>query len=299
MNKFSLNNINYNYPKSPNEKMIDDGSLYRNHLSSNDNSNAGYLFNPNVNNNRNQYPLTDGKQTQSIPVFDVGHYSNANSIKESVYWPSFKYQTSGDNFHHQSPLGQGGQPGDISLYNNNNNNVPESMMDDQIRSKMHYQIQSQLPMQQYLPGYVLPQIPGTNQPIMPQKQQSVSGLMNISNINPTLKTIIELNGNYENNNGNRAQNKTMTKYSYSHISSHDKLMIKSPNIVAISYLHDNGPQNGRETNSAVIALTLGLFITSILIVIVGCRMKSFKKRIIRRGRSLAHDADYLINGMYL
>lgn len=90
------------------------------------------------------------------------------------------------------------------------------------------------------------------------------------------------------------------KTEYSNISSDEKKVpMKSPSIVAISYMHDTSPQNGRDTNSAVIALTLGLFITTILIVIVGCRMKSFKKRIARRGRSLAHDSDYLVNGMYL
>ena len=60
-------------------------------------------------------------------------------------------------------------------------------------------------------------------------------------------------------------------------------------------------ENEQDTNSAVIALVLGLFITIMLIVIVGFRMRSIKKRIQRRGgrTSLAHDADYLVNGMYL
>lgn len=59
-------------------------------------------------------------------------------------------------------------------------------------------------------------------------------------------------------------------------------------------------ENEQDNNSAVIALVLGLFITILLIVIVGYRMRSIKKRIQRRGgRTLAHDADYLVNGMYL
>ena len=59
-------------------------------------------------------------------------------------------------------------------------------------------------------------------------------------------------------------------------------------------------ENEQDNNSAVIALVLGLFITILLIVIVGYRMSSIKKRIQRRGgRTLAHDADYLVNGMYL
>ncbi|KAI1302422.1 hypothetical protein HDE_02513 [Halotydeus destructor] len=69
--------------------------------------------------------------------------------------------------------------------------------------------------------------------------------------------------------------------------------------LAVSHLRDSG-SSGRDTNSAVIALTLGLCITAMLVGLVGCRMKSIKRKIARRGgRSLAHDADYLVNGMYL
>lgn len=91
-------------------------------------------------------------------------------------------------------------------------------------------------------------------------------------------------------------NSATTKVRFQSIVSHRE----SHNVpIAISHLRDSD-QNGRDTNSAVIALTLGLSITAMLIGIVGCRMKSIRKRIARRGgRSLAHDADYLVNGMYL
>ena len=50
---------------------------------------------------------------------------------------------------------------------------------------------------------------------------------------------------------------------------------------------------------AVIALSLGLCITAMLLVFVGCRLRNVKKR-LRRGRPLnSNEADYLINGMYL
>lgn len=69
--------------------------------------------------------------------------------------------------------------------------------------------------------------------------------------------------------------------------------------LAVSHLKDSDSR-GRDTNSAVIALTLGLCITGMLVALVGCRMNSIRRRIARRGgRSLAHDADYLVNGMYL
>ncbi|CAG2173258.1 unnamed protein product [Oppiella nova] len=92
---------------------------------------------------------------------------------------------------------------------------------------------------------------------------------------------------------------TKPKPNYSHISS-NKGYVNSASIVAVSYMHDSSQQSGRETNSAVIALSLGLCVTALLIVLVGCRMKSFKRKIARRGgRSLAHDADYLVNDLYL
>lgn len=67
--------------------------------------------------------------------------------------------------------------------------------------------------------------------------------------------------------------------------------------IAISRL--NSRQPGRDTNSAVIALVLGLMITGMLVALVMYRMKYIRRKIARRGRNLAHDADYLVNGMYL
>lgn len=67
----------------------------------------------------------------------------------------------------------------------------------------------------------------------------------------------------------------------------------------IAVTHLSSSQSGRDTNSAVIALVLGVGISAMLIALVGCRMKFIKRRIARRGRNLAHDADYLVNGMYL
>ena len=50
---------------------------------------------------------------------------------------------------------------------------------------------------------------------------------------------------------------------------------------------------------AIVALALGLAITAIMLVWVGCRLRTVKKR-LRRGRALnSNEADYLINGMYL
>ena len=49
----------------------------------------------------------------------------------------------------------------------------------------------------------------------------------------------------------------------------------------------------------IVALSLGLAITLILLVFVGCRLRTVRKR-LRKGRPLhSNEADYLINGMYL
>ncbi|XP_072173096.1 uncharacterized protein [Diadema setosum] len=52
--------------------------------------------------------------------------------------------------------------------------------------------------------------------------------------------------------------------------------------------------------SAILALVVGLIITVCLLLMVGCRLRYMNQR-LRYGRlkTSAHDADYLINGMYL
>uniref|UniRef100_T1J182 MANSC domain-containing protein n=1 Tax=Strigamia maritima TaxID=126957 RepID=T1J182_STRMM len=58
-------------------------------------------------------------------------------------------------------------------------------------------------------------------------------------------------------------------------------------------------QHQNEANGAVVALTLGLTLTGVLVVLVGCRLRVVRRH-LRRGRSpFTHDADYLVNGMYL
>ena len=48
---------------------------------------------------------------------------------------------------------------------------------------------------------------------------------------------------------------------------------------------------------AVISLALGLTVTAVMAVLIACRLRVVKRR--GRGRDFAHDADYLVNGMYL
>lgn len=49
---------------------------------------------------------------------------------------------------------------------------------------------------------------------------------------------------------------------------------------------------------AVISLALGLTITAITATLIACRLRVVRRRGRRHG-PYAHDADYLVNGMYL
>ncbi|KAL3875122.1 hypothetical protein ACJMK2_038056 [Sinanodonta woodiana] len=49
----------------------------------------------------------------------------------------------------------------------------------------------------------------------------------------------------------------------------------------------------------IVALSVGLAVTLLLLIIVGCRLRTVKRR-LRKGKALhSNEADYLINGMYL
>lgn len=52
-------------------------------------------------------------------------------------------------------------------------------------------------------------------------------------------------------------------------------------------------------SGAILSLTLGLIITCVMAVLIGCRMRVVRRRMRKCGKSYAHDADYLVNGMYL
>ena len=60
-------------------------------------------------------------------------------------------------------------------------------------------------------------------------------------------------------------------------------------------------KNVLKANKPVFFNFPGICVTAIMVLVVGCRMKVVRKRMIRRGGKLpyAHDADFLVNGMYL
>ena len=66
-----------------------------------------------------------------------------------------------------------------------------------------------------------------------------------------------------------------------------------------SAIEETMESNKFSNQTAVIVLAMGLGITAILLIFVGCRLRNVKRR-LRKGRPMnSNEADYLINGMYL
>ncbi|XP_044753745.1 uncharacterized protein LOC123313096 isoform X3 [Coccinella septempunctata] len=70
-----------------------------------------------------------------------------------------------------------------------------------------------------------------------------------------------------------------------------------PDVVA--YKMDGNDGVAQTPGGAVLSLTFGLMITCIMAVMIACRLRIVKRRTRKSGKSYAHDADYLVNGMYL
>ncbi|KAH9422111.1 AP-2 complex subunit sigma [Dermatophagoides pteronyssinus] len=310
-------NINFNYPKSINDKqqqqqVLDENSLPspRNHIQGDYNE-----YNSNNNNNIwgpnwNQYSLPEKQLEKSLSssINDDQQQQQQQQLQqlqsnvkvEPIYWPSFKYQ---QNIPQENFL--------QSHHYHQHRMIFRTKLDyaqqlQQPKSSSSILLQQQQPFSPY-------RIANTQKQLLQQQQQQHSLSNEFKNnlplsIGNKFNDTLKINDNVKQQSNDKIDI-PKTNLKYSNIMSNEKMSIKNHqpstnNIIAISYMHDRQAsqqqqQNGRETNSAVIALTLGLLITCILIVIVGCRMKTFKKRIARRGRSLAHDSDYLINGMYL
>uniref|UniRef100_A0A8D8WCF7 Uncharacterized protein n=1 Tax=Cacopsylla melanoneura TaxID=428564 RepID=A0A8D8WCF7_9HEMI len=53
-------------------------------------------------------------------------------------------------------------------------------------------------------------------------------------------------------------------------------------------------------SSAIIVFTFGLFLSVTMTILLCCRLKMIRRRLRKGGKSAyAHDADFLVNGMYL
>lgn len=295
------NYLNYNYPRSPNDKMVDDNFLYANRAPLAADYSAPNTGAFGLSSWSNQYAAlqpNDIYKAEKVSTYGAEPpeaYGSGGPLKESLsYWPSFNYQNADLSSLQHSPssslLHQ--QQSDTQPYSG-----PISSLStvNRVNESPSYQSSLGSHLNQANLGLFSNRFYSGN---------SISSKSDLTNKDTSTfkETPSKATSNSDVGQSDKALSDGAVKSSdYSHISSSRKAVEVAPvNVVAITHLRDSSPQSGRETNSAVIALTLGLFVTSILIVIVGCRMKAFKKRIARRGgRSLAHDADYLINGMYL
>ncbi|KAI4487867.1 hypothetical protein M0802_011755 [Mischocyttarus mexicanus] len=78
-----------------------------------------------------------------------------------------------------------------------------------------------------------------------------------------------------------------------HVKEHEKSAVIAEHLQQINE-HDNLRPKG-----AVISLALGLITTAITAALIACRLRIVKRRGHRGHGPYAHDADYLVNGMYL
>lgn len=69
--------------------------------------------------------------------------------------------------------------------------------------------------------------------------------------------------------------------------------------MSVAELYQSTTTHTHEANSAILALVLGVTVSFFLVILLACRLKTLRRRMSRKGRGLAHDADYLVNGMYL
>ncbi|KAL1491896.1 hypothetical protein ABEB36_012418 [Hypothenemus hampei] len=80
-----------------------------------------------------------------------------------------------------------------------------------------------------------------------------------------------------------------------------KVKVKFDNSNAEPYKMPEDTQDGTSKipRGAILSLTLGLIITGIMAILIGCRLRGVRRRLRKGGKGYAHDADYLVNGMYL
>ncbi|VVC37854.1 Hypothetical protein CINCED_3A016074 [Cinara cedri] len=97
-------------------------------------------------------------------------------------------------------------------------------------------------------------------------------------------------------------NVTTTQSTTTDSSSYRKMEqpLSADTVVREAYFESNDDGYAIMPNGAIISLVLGIMATSIMIIVIGCRLKVMRNRYRKGGKqSYAHDADFLINGMYL
>ncbi|GLV41935.1 uncharacterized protein CBL_00397 [Carabus blaptoides fortunei] len=95
------------------------------------------------------------------------------------------------------------------------------------------------------------------------------------------------------NNNINTKNKSYSKkdHAHAHVSTAEELKQN------VEELLDG---ESERPGGAVLSLSLGLVLTCVMAILLGCRLRVVRRRMRRGGKSpYAHDADYLVNGMYL
>ncbi|XP_012281163.1 low-density lipoprotein receptor-related protein 11 [Orussus abietinus] len=86
---------------------------------------------------------------------------------------------------------------------------------------------------------------------------------------------------------------------HSEISEDYPKVIEKPHIVAEHLRQKGGDNKLMRPTGAIISLALGLTATAIMAALIACRLRVVRRRGRRGHGPYAHDADYLVNGMYL
>lgn len=82
-----------------------------------------------------------------------------------------------------------------------------------------------------------------------------------------------------------------------HVEKHKQIPLKEELKQTTDDLQDG---EAERPGGAILSLTLGVCLTCIMAILIGCRLRVVRRRMRRGGKSpYAHDADYLVNGMYL
>ncbi|XP_051165892.1 uncharacterized protein LOC127284490 [Leptopilina boulardi] len=74
---------------------------------------------------------------------------------------------------------------------------------------------------------------------------------------------------------------------------------KKESLVAQHFRHNNSVNENLRPKGAVISLVLGLSVSAVMAILIACRLRVVRRRGRRGHEPYAHDADYLVNGMYL
>lgn len=246
------NYLNYNYPRSPNDKIVDDNFLYSNRAPLAADYSAPNTAGFGLSSWSNQYAAAiqpnDIYKAEKLNTYGGEPEPYGSPLKESMsYWPSFNYQN-GDlsSLQHSSPLSllhQQQQQSDIQPYNgaisalSTVNRVNESPSYQSSLGSHSNQANSALFSNRFYAANSISSKSDSSSKDGSTLKEALSKASSNSDVGQSDKALSSGSAD-----GAKASD-------YSHISSSRKAVEVAPvNVVAISHLRDSSPQSGRETN---------------------------------------------------